>query len=176
MIIFDTETTSFLKPEVAELKTQPRIIEIAALYVDEAKGYKVIEEFHSLLNPEEPLDEETHKQITGLKDADLAAAPTFLEIIDSLCEFFLAERVLVAHNLEFDRGVLASELRRIGRECAFPWPPTQMCTVNLTKHLLGRRMKLTELYELKLKKPLKQTHRAMDDTRALLEIVKEMKL
>lgn len=176
MILFDTETTSFLKPDVADIKSQPRVIEIAALYVDEAKGYKVVEEFHSLLNPEQPLDEVTHSTITGLKDADLASAPTFLEIVDRLAEFFLAERVLVAHNLEFDRGVLAFELKRIGRECSFPWPPTQVCTVNLTKHLQGRRLKLTELYELKLKRPLKQTHRAMDDTRALLEVVKEMRL
>lgn len=176
MIIFDTETTSFLKPDVADIKTQPRIIEFAALYVDEAKGYKIIEEFHTLLNPEEPLDEEAHKNITGLKEADLKDAPVFLEIADKLAEFFLAERVLVAHNLEFDRGVLANELKRIGREYAFPWPPTQICTVNLTKHLQGRRLKLTELYEMKLKKPLKQTHRAMDDTRALHEVVKVMKL
>lgn len=174
MIVFDTETTNLLMPEIADLSAQPSIIEICMVRLD-AK-YKVLEEFATLVNPLVPFDEETHKKITGIKASDLADAPTFLEVYGKLADFCLGEESLVAHNMAFDLGVLTAELRRIGKEFAFPYPPTQICTVESTKHLKGHRLKLTDLYELKLKKKLKQTHRASDDVTALVQIVKAMKL
>lgn len=174
MLLFDTETTDLLKPDIADLSAQPHIIEIALLKVD--KKYKVTDQYEALLKPGALLDEETHKRITGLTNADLADKPLFIEIVDELAEFCLGETTLVAHNMAFDIGVLHCELRRVNREMSFPFPPTQICSVERTKHIKGHRLKLIDLYELMLKKKLKQTHRAMGDVRALLEIVKEMKL
>lgn len=176
MIIFDTETTDLLKPEGAELSTQPHIIEIAMIKISVAQDYAEVDRYTALLHPGAPLDEETHKRITGLTNADLADSPTFLELHEELVEFFLGEVTLVAHNLKFDLGVLVCELRRIGMEFAFPYPPVQICTVDRTKHLRGRRLKMTELYEELLGKKLEQKHRAMSDVEALVEIVKELKL
>lgn len=174
MIIFDTETTSLLMPEVAELSTQPHIVEIAALKLD--NKYREVGRYKTLVLPAVPLNEEEHKKITGLTNADLETAPTFLEIYPHLADFFIGQDTIIAHNLEFDKGMLVAELRRIGKEFAFPYPPEQICTVNLTKHLKGHRLKLTELYEIKIGKPLKQLHRAMSDVEALTEIVRKMKL
>lgn len=174
MIIFDTETTGLLKPEVADLSQQPYIIEIGLLKID--GKYRETDRYSALVHPPIPLDEELHKRITGLTNADLKDAPTFLELVDELAEFFLGETTLVAHNLPFDLGMLTNELRRIGREFAFPYPPQQICTVARTKHLTGERLHLPELYERVLKRKLKQTHRAMDDVMALTEIVRGMKL
>ncbi len=175
MIIFDTETTDLLKPDVADLKAQPDIIEIAMIRLDDVT-YEEIDRYGTLLKPSKPLDEETHKTITRLTNADLENAPTFLEIYELLCNYTIGEICIVAHNVIFDLGVLTVELRRIGKEYAFPYPPKQICTVNYTKHLSGRRLRLLELYERKMSKALAQTHRAMDDAEALAELVREIKL
>lgn len=174
MLIYDNETTNLLKPEVADLTAQPHIIELALVKLD-AK-YKTIGTYATLLKPPIPLNEEEHAKITGLTNADLADAPIFIEQYPALVDFCLGERTIIAHNLTFDLGILVAELRRIGKEYAFPYPPNGICTVEATKHLLGKRLKLTELYEIKLKKKLKQSHRAMSDVLALVEIVKVMKL
>lgn len=173
MIIFDTETTELLKPEVADLNIQPHMIEIAMVKL--GADYEVLDQYEALLNPGVPIDEKTHKRITGLTEAELADKPLFIELYDEIVEFFLGESILIAHNLQFDLGVLVAELRRTGKEYAFPYPSNQLCTVNLTKHLKGRRLKLTELYEIKTKKKLEQKHRALSDVEALVEIVRIMK-
>lgn len=174
MILFDTETTNLLMPEIANLAQQPHMIELAVIKL--GPKYKEVERFTTLLKPPVPLDEEAHKTITGLTNADLAKAPIFLEVWERVAALFLGEPLVVAHNLNFDLGVLTTELRRIGKEYCFPYPPNQVCTVESTKHLKGRRLKLTELHELKIGKPFKQKHRAMSDVEALVRIIKEMKL
>lgn len=175
MIILDTETTDLLKPETADLSWQPHIVEIAMLRLDD-KTFAELDAYEALLKPGIPIDEVAHKTITKLTNAQLEGCPTFLELYEELSDFFLGERTLIAHNLAFDLGVLSTELRRINKEYAFPYPPRQFCTVNTTKHIKGRRLKLSELYELKLGKKLQQTHRAMDDARALAEVVTKMKV
>ncbi len=175
MIVLDTETTDFTKPEMADLVSQPHMIEIALIKLN-PKTYAPVDRYEALMKPGVPLNSEQHKKITGLTDESLAGAPIFLELVDELAEFFLGESLLISHNLEFDRGVLVCELRRIGREYAFPFPPQQICTVERTKHLLGRRLKLAELYELKLGRKLNQKHRAMSDAEALVEIVRHMRI
>ena len=174
MILIDTETSGLLLPEGADLATQPWAIEIAVLKL--GPKYKEVARYTTLLKPGAPIDEELHKKITGLTNADLAKAPTFLEVYGALAAFCLGETMIVAHNMSFDLGILVNELRRIGKEFAFPFPPEQICTVEASKHILGRRMKLTELYEHLTKKKLKQTHRAMDDVEALVQVVKGLKL
>jgi len=174
MIIFDTETTDLLKPESADLSWQPHVVEIAMLKLDD--GFNELDAYEALVKPGIPLDEEVHKNITKLTNEKLEGCPTFLELYAELADFFLGERTLIAHNLTFDLGVLTTELRRINKEAAFPYPPQQICTVNLTKHIKGKRLRLVDLYELKIGKKLKQTHRAMDDVRALAEIVTKMKV
>lgn len=174
MIIWDTETTGFLKPDVAELGAQPYIVELAMIKVD--AEYEIIECYEALLLPGVPLDEEVHKKITGLKNADLADKPTFLELYEEVAGFVLGEDTWVAHNLGFDLGVLVCDLKRIGKEFAFPYPPNGICTVDRTFHMKGHRLKMTDLYELLMKKKLAQSHRAMADALALLEIVRKLKL
>jgi DNA polymerase-3 subunit epsilon len=175
VIIFDTETTDLLMPEVADLASQPHIIEIAMIKLD-SQNYREVDRYEALIKPPVPLDDEKHKSITGLTNAKLDTAATFLELYEEVRDFFLGERKWIAHNMQFDRGVLVAELRRIGQEYAFPYPPEQICTVDRTKHVKGRRLKLTELFELKMKKKFKQEHRAMSDVEALADIVRSMKL
>lgn len=167
-LVFDTETTGLLKSLETPLNNQPRIIELALVETD---GKKILRKFSQLLSPGESLTAEITK-ITGLKDEDLTGKPTFAEVLPGLVrDWFLGAEGLIAHNLPFDHGMLLTELRRMGREHRFPWPPAQLCTVDEYLHIHGRRMRLTELYEQVIGKPLAQTHRALDDAEALTEIV-----
>jgi len=171
-LVWDTETTGLLLPSTAPLEKQPKIIELAIVELapNERSEFVVAREASWLINPDESLSPEIIK-ITGLKDEDLEGKPRFVQALREIQDWFLGAWGMVAHNLPFDRGMLVHELRRGGREHAFPYPPAQIDTVAAFEHEWGRRMRMTELYERKLGKPLKQTHRALDDARALAEIV-----
>lgn len=166
-IVFDTETTGLLGPSAAGAQSQPRIIEVGAVVL---KAGVIIEEVSFLIDPQQPITEEITK-ITGLRDADLVDKGPFAQHVPTLVELFLGARGLVAHNLPFDRGMLVSELTRCGLEHAFPYPPEQLCTASAYSHLKGHRMKLIQLYHHIMGKELAQTHRALDDAKALAEIV-----
>ena len=163
-IIFDTETTGLLLPSAAPLEKQPKIIEIGALLVD---GETILAELSQLIDPGEDISAEITK-ITGITDADLVGMPTFKDALPVLWPFFEGADALIAHNASFDAGMLRNELKRVGRE-DFPWPPKTICTVQEFVHVFGYRPNLKKLYERYTGNALQQTHRAIEDCRALHE-------
>lgn len=172
-LVYDTETTGLLKPGISDIKEQPQIIEFAVAEID-AK-WNIVAEHSWLINPGVSLPPIITKT-TGLTDEDLASQPRFIEVLPEIEHVFLGCDRLMAHNLPFDMGMLTNELKRCGREYAFPYPPNQVCTVQLGSDLIyGRRAKMTELYEKVMGKKLEQTHRALDDVRALVEIIRELR-
>lgn len=171
IILLDFETTGLTLPSSSDLELQPKIIEIGAIKVTESMN--VVAELSELIDPKQEISAEITK-ITGIKPEQLKGKRHIEEIIPELAEFFLGASTLIAHNLAFDRDVLYFELLRCGWERRFPFPPNQICTVDSTMHIKGRRMKLTELYEHTQGKPLAQTHRALDDVKALFECYKAL--
>lgn len=168
-LVYDNETTGLLKPEVSDLSQQPKIIEFAVVAIDQS--YDRLSEHSWLIHPGEDITPEITK-ITELKNEDLRGKPSFIQVLPEIEQVFLGKHRVMAHNLPFDWGMLTNELKRVGREYAFPYPPIQQCTVQLASDLIfGRRAKMTELYEKTLGKPLAQTHRALDDVNALVEII-----
>ncbi len=165
-LCFDVETTGLPLPDCADLDKQPCIIELAVARIEYGK---IIAEHSWLMNPERPLEAVITK-ITGLTDADLVDKPKFRELLGEIEEAFGGADQLIAHNAPFDVGLLAFELSRASRT-GFPWPKQTICTVQEYFFEKGRRLTLAQLYELKLGRPLSQTHRAADDVRALCEIV-----
>lgn len=165
-LVFDTETTGLLKPAAVPLAQQPYITEIFAYILDE--DLKPIGEFETFLKPPVPIPDECVK-ITGITNEMVKDAPTFADIYDELVEFCMGVRTMVAHNLTFDRGMLRNELRRIGRELNFPWPPVHHCTVELSMHLEGKRLNLGKLYKKATGKEIEGAHRARNDVDALVE-------
>ena len=172
MIIFDTETTGLVQPATVPLTQQPQIIEFAAIKVD--SKLKVIDRLEFKCNPGRPLPEIITK-ITGITDADLKNEKPFSHYYMDVANLFLGERAALAHNFPFDRDLLTFELRRINKGRNFPWPIQHICTVELTRHITGKFMKLTALYEHAFGKKLDQKHRAMDDVEDLLEVCKWLK-
>lgn len=170
-LIFDTETTDLIKPSAADLKSQPKIIEIGLIEIHADSGVATIfDETSWLINPGEKVTDEITK-ITSITNDMLVGKPSFIDILPELERKFLGVYGLVCHNLPFDIGVLIAELRRAGREHAFPYPPHQLCTVSAYSFIKGHNLKLVDLYKHVMGKELAQTHRALDDARALAEIV-----
>lgn len=166
VIIFDTETTGLLLPSSAPVEEQPRIIEIGAILI---RGQRVKKELSQLLYPETSISKEITK-ITGLTDDDLRDQLTFLQFLPELKKFFKGADYLVCHNAPFDRGMLLAEFNRHNID-NFPFPKETICTVQEYKHLFGRRPRLVELYERFMGRPLEQTHRALDDCKALHQVL-----
>lgn len=170
MIVFDTETTGLVMADGTPLDRQPKIIEIACIKVD--KNWKEIDRFERLVNPQAPLPD-IIVEITGLTDQDLEEQPPFAGIFDDLCDFFLGETRMLAHNVKFDRDLLRFDLMRIGKLHNFPWPKTHVCTVQAAKPL-GIKKSLGNLYKHAFSEDFPDAHRAMPDVEALLRLAKWM--
>lgn len=155
-------------PSVAPLEKQPRIIELGAIAV-EPNG-TVFGELSQLLNPGIQISEEITK-ITGIKNEDLVGKPTFAEFLPRLEEFVAGCDLIICHNAPFDMGMLRFDLRRCGAEKTFPWPAEILCTAQEYAHLLSERPGLIHLYKAVFGRELAQTHRAVEDCRALLEVL-----
>ena len=160
--IMDTETTGLPKPYESFLNVQPKIIEACAILYNEDGS--IIKEHLWRYNPGYRLPPEITR-ITGLVDADLVDCPRWdRKAHDYWQNVFLQAGGIVAHNLPFDRDMFEFEADRLGLK--FEWPK-MICTVEQSEHILGRRMRLIELYEYLFNEPLNQTHRAKDDVEAL---------
>lgn len=169
-LVFDTETTGLPKHPAAKDRFQPRIIEFCGVLIDQ--DYNELEVYETLINPKQEL-EQIITDITGLTDEDLRGARPFSEVETELRAFFSKADVLIAHNLPFDSTLVELELSRNGIN-DWPWPPIKICTVQETAEHHGYRVKLQDLYRKLTGNTWKQSHRALDDVRALIEVCKQL--
>lgn len=95
--------------------------------------------FESRLNPLVPI-EPGAREVHGLTDEDVGAAPTFAAVAEPI-RSVLDGRRLVAFNADFDAGVLAAELRRVPPELATGWPERKAwrCAMKLYARFVGER-------------------------------------
>lgn len=168
-LTFDTETTGLYKHPHAKMAVQPKIIEFGGALLDQDGN--IVDELQLLINPGEPLEAIITK-ITGLTDEDLVDEPPFTEVYPLIRDFFARADAVIAHNLPFDYTLVNLELQR-HELTDFRWPKIRICTVQENVPVWGRRPKLTELYARHIEQPLAQTHRAIDDVRALVEVIKK---
>jgi DNA polymerase-3 subunit epsilon len=163
VILIDVEGTDLITDTIRPLSQQPRLVELGMLKCLDDDRLTITSEVHWLFDPGIPLPKQFSK-ITGITPSMVSGKPTFPAKFNELVDFFLGERLLVAHNLAYDHGMLEFEIARIDRTTAFPWPPAQKCTVELSQYFTGKYLKLTELYrELYGQDPPEQEHRALAD-------------
>jgi DNA polymerase III epsilon subunit-like protein len=168
--ILDTETTGLPLHPAAPLENQPHLIEVGSIITD---GHTILEVFEFICNPRIAI-EQIITDITGLTNDDLRDKPPFEHFLPGLQEHFAKVDAVIAHNLSFDRGMFEFDLKRIGKTLAdINWPRLEICTVEQSFPLYGRRMKLQELYSLHVG-PYVQKHRATDDARLLHEVCTKM--
>lgn len=156
-VVFDLETTG--------AKTPPcRVTEIGAYRV---KNGKIVEEFHSLVNPEMPIPLFI-SILTGITDEMVRSAPKFNEVADAFLQF-IGDSVLVAHNAGFDMRFLNHEVGRLYENYRLGNP--SLCTVQLSRKLLPdiENHKLKTLAE-HFSVALVNHHRANEDAYATARI------
>jgi len=171
-LLIDVETTGLLKAKKSELDDQPHITEFGAILATD-KG-DIIYAADQLIQPPIPIPEETIK-INGVTDDLVKGMPTFEEYFDIIDCMFEDAHVLVAHNAPFDKGMIDVEYKRLCKIEKLDYPEHVVCTVQEYKAKMGKWPKLTELYKKVIGKELQQTHRALDDCRALHDILKKDK-
>lgn len=144
--------------------TKHRIIEVAVTQLNPA-GH-VESEWSTLVRPRGGTGP---VHIHGLTGDDVRDAPRFDEVAETLREL-LDGRILVAHNAEFDWAFLAHEAARA--HTTFP-VAERLCTVTLARQLdiPSRNLRLGTLAE-HWNIPVTQAHRAADDVRVLVEILR----
>lgn len=172
-IIFDTETTGLQKATIVNLQQQPKIIEFAAIKIDD-QTLEEKDRIEFLVNPQTPISKHITK-LTGITNEKLIKAQPFVEHYETIRDFFVGEKYIVAHNLFFDIQMLKFDLERIGKLEEFPFPKINICTANQTIKLRGFRQNLGALFEYMFEVPMpKVAHRAMNDVEVLTDIFREL--
>lgn len=157
-IVLDLETT-WLHPY------RHGITEIAAVKFD---GEKIIDQFHSLINPERHISKGIER-LTWITNEMVADAPIISKVMPDFRDF-LADEYIVGHNVSFDYRFI----NHYHYECFESYLQNEtICTMKLSRRYLP------ELPNKKLWTVCQhfwvtntQAHRAMSDTLATLEVFK----
>ena len=147
-VAFDLETTGLSSQN-------DRIIEIGAVIMRD--GVEV-DRFQTFVDPERKLEKKI-VDLTGINDSMLVGAPKIEEVLPRFLEF-VGDRILVAHNAEFDTGFIRMACQRQGLPYAFTSADTLILAQNLMPHL--GKFKL-DIVSNALSLPDFTHHRAADD-------------
>ena len=172
LIVFDTETTGLFSSVDGPLDKLPKIIELFALKIDD-QSFEIKDELDLLIDPKQPLSEEIIK-VTSITDEMVKGKGAFPLHFEAISRFWLGEQWVAGHNITFDCDMMEIEMRRLGKTARFPWAPKRLCTVELTEHYQGRRMKLMDLHEYLTGEKFESAHRAKADVMATYRCIKEL--
>ncbi len=104
-----------------------KITEVA-IYLHDGKN--VVEEFVSLINPEQFIPPYI-SQLTGITNEMVQDAPKFYEVAKQIVEI-TEGNIFVAHNAAFDYGFIKAEFENLG----YTFTRETLCTVKLSRKLL----------------------------------------
>ena len=147
-VAFDLETTGLSSRD-------DRIIEIGAVIL---KDGQEMGRFQTFVDPERHLERKI-VELTGITDEMLQGAPKIEEILPKFLEF-VGDRVLVAHNSDFDTGFIRAACERQGLPYTYTAADTLILSQNLLQHL--SKFKL-DIVSNALSLPDFNHHRAGDD-------------
>ena len=116
-VVFDVETPN------------ARNDRMSAIGVAVVEGCKIVSVLDTLINPECTFDP-FHSKLTGIYPQDVVSAPTFPIVWDIIRPVF-ESGVLVAHNAQFDMGVLRKCLKHYGIQWEMTHPFA--CTVQMSR-------------------------------------------
>lgn len=155
--VIDTETTG----------GTPRFSKLTDISIFITDGEQVLDEFSSLINPGISISPFI-TQLTGIEDEMVAGAPTFEEIARQIVEI-TDNTVFVAHNANFDYGMLQHEFASLG----YSYERKKLCTVRLARKFLpGHRSYGLGNVCADLGIPINGRHRARGDAEATVELFK----
>jgi DNA polymerase-3 subunit epsilon len=143
-----------------------KITEISALIFD---GKKIVDEFTSLVNPEQNIPAFI-TSLTGITNAMVRNAPKFFEIAKKVAEI-TENTIFVAHNVNFDYNIIQAEFKSLG----FDFKRKKLCTIRLTRKIipglpsysLGNICTCENI-------PINGRHRARGDAEATAELLRRL--
>ena len=147
-VVVDVETTGLGKAD--------RVVEIAAVVVN-GTTLQIEDEFDTLINP---LRDVGPTAIHGITASMVEMAPTFDEISIALGNV-LSDRILVAHNISFDKRFIRNEYERLGVDFESGYG---VCTLALTHEKLAQACHRRAI-------ELSHAHRALSDARATAHLL-----
>jgi DNA polymerase III epsilon subunit family exonuclease len=159
IIVFDLETTG-LDHEA------DRIIEIGA---HKLLGGKLVDQFEALVRTDVERTEQ-NIQLTGITSEMLADQPAIEEVLPRFLDF-IEGGILVAHNAEFDIGMIRAAASRLGIDIEWPC----FCTLKMAQKLLPdlERRNLDTLAE-RYGLTFEARHRAIGDIKVLTGVLSAM--
>jgi DNA polymerase III epsilon subunit-like protein len=181
-IIIDTETTGLTKLSFANrfnYKQWPRMVQIAWAIVDE--GSILRQEGH-LIQPNGFTIPAIVTQIHGInQEHAIKNGIPIHEALHKLKIAFDTCDTVIAHNINYDIGIIESEALR--QEFSIKIPPQRVCTMHLGQQYLirskgvrrGGYPKLSQLYEMLFGFNYSRPHDANNDVIACFHLYKKLK-
>ncbi len=150
-----------LKYAIVDIETtgaSGKITEVAVVQMD---GTEIVGRWSTLVNPQELIPSQI-VWLTGITQKMVENAPVFEEISDEL-EAQTADRIFVAHSVNFDYGIIKSHFTRLNQ----PFNRRRLCSVRLSRSIIPG-MKSYSLGKLcdQLGIDLMNRHRALGDADA----------
>lgn len=184
-LIFDTETTGLPDfkgleygkyPDFRDLKRydSSRLLSICWMLLD---NNRVVSCNYALITPSGfNIDEKSRAfEINGISNEEIAK---YGEDFEAVMRRFLLDLdkadVIVAHNLRFDKNILASEMVRNGDDCSRLLQKEEFCTMLKGSELYNYRHSLKELYCKFFNREFSEAHNALADVIACMKCYKEM--
>jgi DNA polymerase-3 subunit epsilon len=143
-----------------------KISEISIFLFD---GKKVIEEYTTLVNPEQNIPPFI-TNLTGITNAMVRNAPKFYEVAKKIAEI-TKDTIFVAHNVNFDYNIIQAEFKSLG----FDFKRKKLCTVRLSRKILpGLNSYSLGNICTDEKIPINGRHRAKGDAEATTELFRRL--
>ena len=143
-----------------------KITEISIFTFD---GKQVIDEFTSLVNPEQNIPPFI-TNLTGIDNAMVRNAPKFYEIAKKV-EEITQDTIFVAHNVNFDYNIIQAEFKSLG----FDFKRKKLCTVRLSRKIIpGLNSYSLGAICSSEKIPINGRHRAKGDAEATTELFRRL--
>lgn len=163
-VVFDTETTG-LQPDDCQ------IIEFAALVLDEnAKVIKEIDEFVKANYIPPKITE-----LTGITVRDTMGGISESDLLDVISEINIEPTLWIAHNAQFDLSFVRSTYTRNDRDFDDAFKNSDFLdTLTVYRDRAAKPHKLANAIEHYECKGVENSHRAIDDVKALWAVVRAM--
>lgn len=167
LLLFDFETTGLHA-------SNDRIIEVGALlmvYNETAKKYQVHKELDVLINVGFPLDPRI-TEITNITDMMLIEQGVLeTDAYNQFMELFDDEALLICYNLQFDIQFLEAWIKRMKHDESFEITQDVLDVMAIYKDRYPYPHRLSDAIS-QFNIPLDNSHRALDDIKATLLVLK----
>ena len=168
------EQAEFCVIDVETTGLSPRSNNIIEIGIVKISNLKIVEKFHSLVNPGRNIPYYI-SNITGITNDEVFNAPFFEEIADKI-SFFISTGIITGHNISFDKSFLRKEFLSCNQTNI---NNLTLCTKKLASRLypqLKKKSLNSVCRHLKLHN--KNAHRALSDAEvtalAFLKMIEEI--